>query len=105
MLTALAQVYGEDIGEVRLEGYVEALADVELPALQLACQLALQQLKWFPQVAELRALTWEWGRRWRERCPHTPRCQTPNWCAVMRDKDAAARAVSASPDVLHADAV
>lgn len=88
MLTALAQVYGEDIGEVRLEGYVEALREVEVQALRLACQLALQQLKFFPRVAELRALTWAWSGRWRERCQHEPRCHTPTWCAVMRDKDA-----------------
>jgi hypothetical protein len=88
MLGALAEIFGEGLTETRLEGYLAALGDVETPALALGCQLAIQQLKFFPRVAELRALTWEWGRRWRDRCRHDPRCQSPNWCAVMRDKDA-----------------
>lgn len=88
MLAALAEVFGEDVGEVRLAAYVEALDDLSLEALREAFRRAVRELTWFPKPVELRRLTHEYAGRWHERCAHMPRCNSPNWCAVMRDKDA-----------------
>jgi len=88
MLTALAQVYGEDIGEVRLTGYVEALDGLACDAIQLGCQRALRESKFFPQAAELYQWSrWEWGRRWRERCLHQPTCATPTRCELEQERE------------------
>jgi hypothetical protein len=83
MLTALAEVFGEDVGEVRLAAYVEALSDLERDALRAACQRAVREATFFPRPAELRQWAlWEWGWAWRERCSHEPTCGTPNRCAL-----------------------
>ncbi len=54
MLTALAEIFGEALTEVRLEGYLAALADVPLPALRLGLQRAAKTCTFFPKPAEIR---------------------------------------------------
>ena len=87
MLTGLAAAKNEDLGEVRLTAYVEALGGLELEAVRLACQRAMRESTFFPQASELyQWASWEWGRRWRERGPHQPTCCTPTRCELEQDR-------------------
>jgi hypothetical protein len=54
MLAALAEVFGEDLGDTRLEAYLLALQDVPLAALRTGCQQVIRASTWFPKPAELR---------------------------------------------------
>lgn len=54
MLTALAEVFGEDIGVTRLAAYIQALSDVPLDSLRLGLQHAVKAQTFFPKPAELR---------------------------------------------------
>lgn len=54
MITALAELLGEALSEVRLEGYLAALEDVPTPALQAGLRHAARTSQWFPKPAELR---------------------------------------------------
>lgn len=55
MIAALAEVFGEALTEVRLEGYLAALADVPTEALRAGLQRALKGARFFPKPAEIRA--------------------------------------------------
>lgn len=88
MLQAFAELFAEGMSEVRLEGYLAALEDVPTEALGHGLQRAAQEAKFFPSIAEIRLYaSWEWGRRWRERCPHQPTCPTPTRCELEQDRD------------------
>lgn len=88
MLAALAEVFGEDLGEVRLMAYVQALDEWPLEALRAACQQAVREAQWFPKPVELRQYAqWAWGRAWRARCRHAPMCGTPMRCALELERE------------------
>jgi hypothetical protein len=55
MIAALAEVFGEALTEVRLEGYLAALADVPTDALRAGLQRAMKTARFFPRPAELRS--------------------------------------------------
>ncbi len=55
-LTALGEAFGEGLTAERQALYVTALADVPMDQLRQAIRAAIQELKWFPKVAELREL-------------------------------------------------
>jgi hypothetical protein len=55
-LTALGEAFGEGLTAERQAIYVTALADIPMDQLRQAIRAAIQELKWFPKVAELREL-------------------------------------------------
>lgn len=55
-LTILAEAFGETLTEQRQEIYCGGLADIQQSHLQVAFRRARYELKWFPKLAELRAL-------------------------------------------------
>ena len=55
-LTALGEAFGEGLTAERQAIYVTALADIPRDQLRQAIRAAIQELKWFPKVAELREL-------------------------------------------------
>jgi len=55
-LTALGEAFGEGLTAERQAIYVTALSDVPIDQLRQAIRAAIQELKWFPKVAELREL-------------------------------------------------
>ena len=55
-LTALGEAFGEGLTAERQAIYVTALADIPTDQLRRAIRAAIQELKWFPKVAELREL-------------------------------------------------
>jgi hypothetical protein len=55
MIAALAEVFGEALTEVRIEGYLAALSDVPTEALRMGLQRAMKTARFFPKPAELRA--------------------------------------------------
>jgi hypothetical protein len=55
-LTALGEAFGEGLTAERQAIYVTALADIPIDQLRQAIRAAIQELKWFPKVAELREL-------------------------------------------------
>jgi hypothetical protein len=55
-LTALGEAFGEGLTGERQAIYVRALGDVPIDQLRRAIRAAIQDLKWFPKVAELREL-------------------------------------------------
>jgi len=52
----LAEAFAEPLTEERMEIYIRALADIQQDRLRISFQRALQELTWFPKVAELRNL-------------------------------------------------
>lgn len=88
MIAALAKIFGEAMDDIRLEGYLAALEDVPTDALKLGLQRAVRDAKFFPKASELHQwASWEWGRRWRDRCPHEPTCSTPTRCELELDRE------------------
>jgi hypothetical protein len=55
-LTALGEAFGEGLTAERQAIYVTALSDIPIDQLRQAIRAAIQELKWFPKVAELREL-------------------------------------------------
>jgi hypothetical protein len=55
-ITALGEAFGEALTAERQAIYVTALADIPIDQLRQAIRAAIQDLKWFPKVAELREL-------------------------------------------------
>jgi len=55
-LTILAEAFGETLTEQRQEIYCGGLAKIPQNQLQIAFRRARYELKWFPKLAELRAL-------------------------------------------------
>jgi hypothetical protein len=55
-LTALGEAFGEGLTAERQAIYVTSLADIPIDQLRQAIRAAIQELKWFPKVAELREL-------------------------------------------------
>ncbi len=55
-LTMLAEAFGEQLTEERMEIYARSLADIPQDQLRFSFQRALNQLTWFPKLAELRTL-------------------------------------------------
>jgi hypothetical protein len=55
-LTALGEAFGEGLTAERQAIYVTALSDIPIDQLRPAIRAAIQELKWFPKVAELREL-------------------------------------------------
>jgi hypothetical protein len=58
-LTLLAEAFGEPLMPQRLELYVRDLCDLTPEQLRIAFQRARRELKFFPKIAELRALAGE----------------------------------------------
>jgi hypothetical protein len=55
-LTALGEAFGEGLTAERQAIYVTALTGIPIDQLRRAIRAAIQELKWFPKVAELREL-------------------------------------------------
>ncbi len=52
-LTALAEVYGEELSKTRIRLYFEALRHVDFARIQAAFQQAMRTCRFFPKPAEL----------------------------------------------------
>ncbi|MGB9489018.1 MAG: hypothetical protein WCA92_01010 [Terriglobales bacterium] len=52
----LAEAFAEPLTEERMEIYIRRLSDISQERLRLCFQRALNQLTWFPKLAELRSL-------------------------------------------------
>ena len=55
-MAVLGEVFGAEVSALRVQGYYEALRDLEWPLVHEAMRQSAQALKWFPKPAELRAL-------------------------------------------------
>ena len=53
-LATLAEVFGEALSSARLESYFQALADLDIDAVEAAAQICMRTRKFFPKPAELR---------------------------------------------------
>ena len=91
MVAAMAELFGVTASPVRIRGYVEALVDVPAATLAEAIRRVTQTWRYpdMPKPGDLRAaadaLRADVGL-WRDRCPHTPACQTPTRCALKTDR-------------------
>lgn len=56
MIGALAETLGEPLSEMRLEGYLAALADVPTERLKLGLARAMRGATFFPKPAEIRRM-------------------------------------------------
>jgi hypothetical protein len=56
-ITQLSECFGESLTDARLRAYAESLADLSREQLRLALNRALNELKFFPKIAELRELS------------------------------------------------
>jgi hypothetical protein len=54
MIVGMAEIYGQELTDTRLEGYVELLSDIPTDALALGIQRAMRACNWFPKPAEIR---------------------------------------------------
>jgi hypothetical protein len=61
ILDGLAEVYGEDVGEMRKGIYLRAMQALDIRAIQYAAGEHVQRSKFFPKPAELLEL----GRMWK----------------------------------------
>ncbi len=56
LIALLGDVFGEDLGELRIAAYLEATSSLSLPRLEFAVREAVKTLKFFPKPVELREL-------------------------------------------------
>lgn len=54
MLAALQDIFGGEMTDTRLEGYIAALSDIPTDDLRLGMQRAVRACTWFPKPAEIR---------------------------------------------------
>lgn len=56
LLTILSDTFSEEVSELRVETYFEALSDMPIDKVQLAVKRAIKELDFFPKPSELRRL-------------------------------------------------
>jgi hypothetical protein len=91
MLAALAEVFGQELTETRVEGYLAALADVPTAHLRLGMQQAMRACTFFPKPAELRRavdsglLAHEQSHRWERRVVEDLDPRVSSFCLDCED--------------------